>query len=355
MDFSKQLLNWYHVHQRELPWRQNKDPYRVWLSEVMLQQTRVAQAIDYFESFTRAYPTVADLAHAPEEAILKLWQGLGYYSRARNMHATAKQVTDKFNGVFPQTTEELMKLKGIGPYTARAVSSICFDSPVAVVDGNVYRVLARYTGGDLPIDSSQGVRHFAELAQRFLIQTDPGTYNQAIMEFGATVCTPKNTLCAQCPVQAGCVAYATGTVAELPKKSPKKPPQPLWIHYLVPVDPLGNTLLTQRKGLGIWEGLYTFFAIEQQSEGMDQKRIEAEVPLIWPGQTGAVSLLNTEPVVHRLSHRLIRAHFWRVAVKNSLPGGYTPTEAEKLPMPVLMAEWFGAQKNPYFWDSNYTP
>ena len=355
MDFSKQLLNWYSAHQRNLPWRQDKDPYRVWLSEVMLQQTRVAQAIDYFEAFTRAFPQVEALADASEEEVLKLWQGLGYYSRARNMHATAKQVTHQFNGVFPQTVGELLQLKGIGPYTARAISSICFNTPVAVVDGNVYRVLSRYTGGDLPIDSTSGIKHFAELAQSFLIHTDPGGYNQAIMEFGATMCTPKKPQCAECPVQSSCVAYATGTVAERPKKSPKKPPQALWIHYLVAVDPMGNTLMLPRKGGGIWAGLYTFPSLERPSAELAEGSVLLEAQKIWPDQVGQVTLLHEAPVVHRLTHRLIRAFFWRVELHRALAGGYSPSAAQNLPMPVLMAEWFSAQKNPYFWDSNYTP
>ena len=200
MDFSKVLINWYLKNNRELPWRKTKNPYHIWLSEIMLQQTRVAQGLPYYLKFTEAFPTVFDLANADESYVLKLWQGLGYYSRARNLHFTAKYIAEELNGVFPNTYKGLLKLKGVGDYTASAIASICYSEPTAVVDGNVYRVLSRYYGIDTPINSTKGIKDFKELAQQILDKENIGAYNQAIMDFGAIQCKPKSPNCGECPL-----------------------------------------------------------------------------------------------------------------------------------------------------------
>eukprot|EP01089_Gocevia_fonbrunei_P006974 TRINITY_DN1798_c0_g1_i7.p1 TRINITY_DN1798_c0_g1~~TRINITY_DN1798_c0_g1_i7.p1 ORF type:complete len:223 (-),score=44.31 TRINITY_DN1798_c0_g1_i7:1940-2608(-) len=222
MNFSRIILEWYELNKRLLPWRNTNEPYCIWLSEIMLQQTRVAQGIPYYMSFVEAFPTVQDLAAASEEQVLKLWQGLGYYSRARNLHATAKIITEKYNGKFPDTYKELLQLKGIGDYTASAIASICFGRAEAVVDGNVYRVLSRYYGIDLPINGSEGILYFKELAKEIMDAKNIRDYNQGIMEFGALQCTPKNPDCNSCPLQKSCVAFATNRIDILPVKNKKE-------------------------------------------------------------------------------------------------------------------------------------
>jgi len=221
MQFYNTLIYWYLHNKRDLPWRKSKNPYYVWLSEIILQQTRVAQGLPYFLNFTKAFPTVFDLAEAKENTVLKLWQGLGYYSRARNLHFSAKYIKNELNGIFPTTYKDLLKLKGVGDYTASAIASICFNEPTAVVDGNVYRVLSRYFGIKTPINSTEGIKEFKKLAQTLIHTKDPGTYNQAIMDFGATLCKPKNPLCNECPFANSCVSLEKNLINELPIKEKK--------------------------------------------------------------------------------------------------------------------------------------
>ena len=218
LDFNYILLQWYAKNKRELPWRETKAPYNVWLSEIILQQTRVNQGLNYYLNFIKKYPTVRHLAAATEEDILKLWQGLGYYSRARNLHFAAKQIVNDFNGEFPNISSELKKLKGIGEYTSAAIASICFNEPIAVIDGNVYRVLARIFGIGTPIDSTEGIKSFRKLANSYVSNEHPGDYNQAIMDFGAMQCTPANPNCNECPFNNICEALHTNRIKELPVK-----------------------------------------------------------------------------------------------------------------------------------------
>ena len=218
MIFSKTLINWYSNNKRVLPWRKTNNPYYIWLSEIILQQTQVRQGLPYYEAFIANYPTIFDLANANESDVLKLWQGLGYYSRARNLHTTAKHIVYKLNGVFPNTYKELLKLKGVGDYTASAIASICFNEPTAVVDGNVYRVLSRYFGINTPINSSKGVKEFKNLAQQLIDIKKPAEFNQAIMEFGATLCKPKNPNCNICPFNNSCIAFNKSSINNLQVK-----------------------------------------------------------------------------------------------------------------------------------------
>ena len=218
MIFSKTLINWYSVNKRELPWRQTIDPYYIWLSEIILQQTQVAQGLPYYVKFTEEFPSVFHLAKAQEGHVLKLWQGLGYYSRARNLHTTAKYIAAELKGEFPNNYKDLLKLKGIGDYTASAIASICFNKPEAVVDGNVYRVLSRYFGIDTPINSPKGAKEFKQLAQELIDKKDPATFNQAIMEFGATQCKPQSPDCTLCPFTSSCIAFNENRIIELPVK-----------------------------------------------------------------------------------------------------------------------------------------
>ena len=297
MSFAPKILNWYYEHQRNLPWRETRDPYKVWLSEIILQQTRVAQGMPYYLRFVEAFPTVHDLANAPEEQVLKLWQGLVYYSRARNLHATAKTVVEDFDGKFPDTYKGLKSLKGVGDYTASAIASFCFDAPEPVVDGNVYRVLSRYFGIDIPINSTEGIKYFKELAREVMDSENIRDYNQGIMEFGAIQCAPKNPYCLLCPLQESCVALQENKVDQLPVKLNKTKIRNRYFNYLVLLDDDGNTILEQRRGKGIWQNLYQFPLIE--SERMLQAK-ELR-PLINKNtmvpETQSLSLYNTLKII----------------------------------------------------------
>lgn len=223
MNFNRSILDWYSENKRNLPWRETADPYKIWVSEIILQQTRVNQGMTYYDRFINIYPNITSLASAKEEAVLKVWQGLGYYSRARNMHATAKVICSKHNAVFPKTYQDILKLKGIGEYTAAAICSFAFNQKYAVLDGNVFRVLSRFFGVRTPIDTTLGKKEFQKLANKNLSQKNPGTYNQAIMDFGAIQCTPTNPNCGICPINYLCSAYENDYVKELPIKQKNKP------------------------------------------------------------------------------------------------------------------------------------
>ena len=255
------LLDWYAREGRDLPWRRTHDPYRIWLSEVILQQTRVAQGLEYYLRFTERFPDVASLAAAPEDEVLKLWQGLGYYSRARNLRAAARQVVERFGGVFPVSPDDVRSLRGVGDYTAAAICSAAYDAPCAVVDGNVYRVLSRLFDLDEPIDTTAGKRAFASLAQSQLDTAQPGRYNQAIMDFGAIQCTPASPRCEVCPLAEQCLALAAGTVADRPVKQGKTRVRDRWFNYLH-ISSGDKVLLHRREGRDIWQGLYEFPLIE---------------------------------------------------------------------------------------------
>ena len=221
MNFSKNVINWYSDNKRDLPWRHTVNPYFIWLSEIILQQTQVKQGLPYYKSFVKTFPTVYDLAKSDEQTVLKLWQGLGYYSRARNLHFTAKYIVNELGGNFPNSYSEIIKLKGIGDYTASAIASIAFGETTAVVDGNVYRVLSRFFGIETPINSTKGIKEFKALATELIDKREPATFNQAIMEFGAQQCKPKKPYCIICPLQSGCVAFQTNKISELPVKLKK--------------------------------------------------------------------------------------------------------------------------------------
>ena len=259
--FTTHLLQWASQHERHLPWKESKNPYYIWLSEIILQQTRVEQGLPYYLKFVEHYPTVFDLANATEDEVLKDWEGLGYYSRARNLHAAAKYIATELDGHFPDTYDSILKLKGVGPYTAAAIASFAFQLPYAVVDGNVYRVLSRFFGMDTPIDSTIGKKQFANLAQQLLDPTKPDVYNQAIMDFGATWCTPKQAKCNKCPLSEQCAAFQTNRVEKYPIKQKKLKKRTRYFHYLI-FNYSGQTWIEKRAGKDIWQGLYQFPLIE---------------------------------------------------------------------------------------------
>ncbi len=339
MNFAPKILNWYRENQRNLPWRETREPYKVWLSEIILQQTRVAQGMPYYYSFVEAFPTVYDLAKAPEEQVLKLWQGLGYYSRARNLHSTAKIVVEDLDGEFPKTYKGLKSLKGVGDYTASAIASFCFDLPEPVVDGNVYRVLSRYFGIDIPINSTQGIKYFKELAREVMDAANIRDYNQGIMEFGAIQCAPKKPHCLLCPLQESCVALKENKVDSLPVKQNKTKVRNRYFNYLVLLDENENTVLEQRKGKGIWQNLYQFPLIESE------KKLQGEAlrPLIQEKEDvptlESLSLYNNEPIVHKLSHQHLYTQFWILKTSHILGEGTPWKEIGNFPVPVLIADF----------------
>jgi A/G-specific adenine glycosylase len=295
------ILQWYQENKRDLPWRRTKNPYFIWLSEIILQQTRVAQGMSYYEKFIEKYPKIESLAVASEQDVLTTWQGLGYYSRARNLHATAKFITQEYDGVFPKSYSDILKLKGVGEYTAAAIASFAFDLPHAVVDGNVFRVLSRLFNIESPIDSTEGKKQFALLASEFLDNNQPALFNQAIMEFGALQCVPGSPNCEACPLVLHCEAFKLKTVTQLPIKKGKTKIRNRYFLYFFKFNPQNNTLLLRQKTENdIWKNMYEFPKIEFSSlenlKGFcDQNR--AQIQLISPLQK------------HILSHQHLHAQF----------------------------------------------
>lgn len=342
MKFSNILIYWYLQNKRVLPWRETKNPYFIWLSEIMLQQTRVAQGLAYYLKFTTAFPTVFDLAKAEETTVLKMWQGLGYYSRARNLHFSAKQIAAELNGAFPKNYKEIIKLKGIGDYTASAIASICFKEPTAVVDGNVYRVLSRHFGIQTAINSTTGIKEFKALAQTLIDQTQPGTFNQAIMDFGALHCKPQKPLCETCPFSDSCVALEKKQTKELPVKEKKIKVSKRYFNFLVLKTVNDKTILTERKGKGIWRGLYQFPLIERKKNCTQREITSSEEFLdLFPKET-TISLFNTKEIVHKLSHQHLHTQFWIIETKKVKSETIFWKNIQDFPVPVLIANFLDA-------------
>ena len=316
MNFAATLLQWFKNNGRSLPWRETKDAYAIWLSEVILQQTRIVQGMSYWERFMAQWPTVNTLAAATEDEVLKAWQGLGYYSRARNLHTAARQVVEL--GGFPQTFKELKTLKGVGDYTAAAIASIAFGEPIAVVDGNVYRVLSRYFGIDTPIDSTEGKKEFQALAQSLLPINEPADYNEAIMDFGATQCTPNSPHCSACPLCETCVAFREQRINELPVKSKKVKQRERHFTYLY-IEYEGKIAIHQRGAGDIWQGLWEFPQEEYLTSSEDSAwRTEAQ--------------LLQKGVKHILTHQILLAdiYLWQPTRRPQLPSEFIWIEKQDL-------------------------
>ncbi|MBP1840260.1 A/G-specific adenine glycosylase [Formosa algae] len=343
MSFSKTLTDWYSVNKRQLPWRQTTNPYYIWLSEIILQQTQIKQGLPYYEDFVTTFPTVFDLAHANEAEVLKLWQGLGYYSRARNLHFAAKYVVNERDGVFPKTYKDLLKLKGVGDYTASAIASICYNEVSAVVDGNVYRLLSRYFGIYTPINSSKGAKEFKALAQELIDKKDPATFNQAVMEFGAVQCKPKSPDCSVCPFITSCYAFGKDVISDLPVKIKAAKVTKKYFNFLVFLTPSQTTFLEQRQGKGIWQNLYQFPLIESKS-ALTQAQLQLELDNleVLKDHTYEVSLYNKDEIVHKLSHQHLYTRFWIVDVDTNIKGGIPVTEVEDFPVPILIGNFIEA-------------
>lgn len=324
---SNLLLQWYATQKRDLPWRNINNAYHIWLSEIILQQTRVAQGTPYYLTFINTYPTVQQLANAPEQDVLKLWQGLGYYSRARNLHAAAKMVMNDFNGVFPTDYTNLKKLKGVGEYTASAIASFASNEAKAVVDGNVYRVLSRLYNIVTPIDSMEGVKLFSLLAYELLPPLNAGEHNQAMMELGATCCKPKLPMCDVCPVIQYCQAFKANTVDELPIKSKKTKVTSRYFYYLIIEDTQQHTLIHQRSAGDIWQGLYEFVLIESANVLTPtelKKEIQNEL-----GEHKFNIAYQSISIKHVLSHQHLHTIFCTVQVAT------LPTIIDTLAIPLI--------------------
>lgn len=307
MDFAREIIDWYKLNKRDLPWRNTTDPYIIWLSEIIMQQTRVEQGTPYFNRFAEKYPTVKDFASADEGEILNLWQGLGYYSRGRNMHHTAQMVMEEHAGYFPNNYDSLLKLKGIGEYTAAAISSFSSNEVKAVVDGNVFRLLSRYFGIDIPINSGPGKKAFTELANELIDKSDPGTYNQAAMEFGSLVCKPKNPDCPICPLQLGCEAYRSKRINELPVKIKNKKVRNRYFNYIVIINEKG-ILMNKRGPNDIWQNLYELPLIETPEALEPHDLIVSDAFTNIFGKDAVIISIQT-PAKHILSHQQLFATF----------------------------------------------
>lgn len=338
--FGQTIIRWYNKNKRDLPWRHTKDTYKIWISEIILQQTRVNQGLPYYETFVKKFPTVHHLANAKEDVVMKTWQGLGYYSRARNLHHTAKFISKNLKGKFPNEYEEIKKLKGVGDYTAGAIASFAFNKPHPVVDGNVFRVLSRYFGIKTPIDSTEGKKEFTRKAEFLLDKKNPGLFNQSVMEFGALQCVHQNPDCGKCPLKKNCIAFSKRLVDVLPIKSKKGKIRKRYFNYLI-VRKAGKFLIRKRTENDIWKNLYDFPMVETKKE-MKNGRLEG-----WKnGRKKCVASYK-----HLLSHQVIFARFWEVnssekkicqliGIQNSNMNYICENQLGTLPFPRIIERYF---------------
>ncbi|MDG1870874.1 MAG: A/G-specific adenine glycosylase [Flavobacterium sp.] len=337
MNFSNLLIQWYLLNKRDLPWRNTINPYHIWLSEIMLQQTRVAQGTPYFLAFTTAFPTVFDLAKADEEQVLKLWQGLGYYSRARNLHKAAQYVAFELNGIFPNNYKELLELKGVGEYTAAAIASFSYNEAVPVVDGNVFRVLSRYFDVETDIALASAKKEFAALAFELMPKDDPATFNQAIMEFGALQCVPRNPDCTICVFNASCLALQKNKINQLPVKSKKLKVTKRYFNYLVIADENDNTIIQKRMAKGIWHNLYEFPLIEsEKEEGFEYIENSLKSSLVVDNKVISIMEYDDKSNVHKLSHQHLYIRFWKVTVAGLVLNGIDNIVLRSFPFPIVI-------------------
>jgi A/G-specific adenine glycosylase len=344
--FTSAIIDWYKQNHRSLPWRETQNPYHIWLSEIILQQTRVAQGLPYYNRFVSKYPEIEKLAAASEDEILRLWQGLGYYSRARNLHKCAKVVVSEHQGKFPDNMKSLLTLPGIGRYTAAAIASLAFNEAVPVVDGNVYRVLARYFGVEIDIGTSKAFTHFYNLGVSLINKSAPGDYNQAVMEFGALHCTPKQPDCENCVLQQGCEAYAKSLQTRLPVKKRKQKSKKRYFYYFVILHD-DKILMRQRTKKDIWQGLYEFLLIEQSQTAVVSLQDHPALKKL--SNYNAEIIINDKIIRHVLTHQLLYVNFAIVSIEKSTKlideletedfKWYDLNEVDKLPKPILLANF----------------
>jgi A/G-specific adenine glycosylase len=348
--FSDKIVEWYLTNKRDLPWRETNDPYKIWLSEIILQQTRVSQGMPYYLRFIDRFPNVEALAAAPEQEVLRLWQGLGYYTRARNLHKCAKEVVSRYAGIFPATYESLLKLPGVGDYTAAAIASFSFNEPVAVVDGNVFRVLSRLFGIEKEINTPEGKRIFTALANELINRAKPDLHNQAIMEFGALHCIPKNPFCSSCDFRSTCVAAQSNLQEILPRKGKSKKARKRYFYYLV-VQKGSSLLMKQRVNKDIWHGLYDFMLKENKGPLKTEKLLN-ELNLFFKDAAEVKTIEVSKPYKHILTHQVILSKFVIIKVGKVYGFGdnlkfYTLKKIHDLPKPVLITRFLSDHKNFY--------
>lgn len=330
--FASLLLKWNREkNDRPMPWKGEKDPYKIWLSEVILQQTRVDQGLNYYNNFIKTFPDIHKLAKAPDDKIFKLWEGLGYYTRCRNLIATARFISKDLNGVFPQMYDDIKALKGIGPYTAAAISSFAFNLPYAVVDGNVFRVLARVFGIAKPIDSTEGKKFFTALAEELLDKKQPGIYNQAIMDFGAVVCKPVAPVCSTCIFQKHCIAFLSGRINSLPVKEKKISIRKRWFFYMV-LEYKNEIAIRQRIEKDIWQQLFEFPLIEAGEEQSQKSLLLTAEKKRWLEKKNVGEIISSPLFRQQLSHQLIAGQFIKIQLKqkSKQPNDWIWVKKEKL-------------------------
>lgn len=327
MHFSDRLLQWYDQNSRPLPWRQNTDAYVVWITEIILQQTRVDQGLEYFYRFLEAFPRLADLAQAPVEKVLRIWQGLGYYSRARNLHAAAQEIFYNQNGKLPKNYHDWLKVKGVGPYTAAAIASIAFNEPVAAIDGNGFRILSRLFAIEQEIDTAKGKKIINAIAEELIDKNNPGAFNQALMDFGSSICKPTGPLCKQCIFNRECLAFLQNRSEDFPRKKPKKAARKRHLNYFYfHFTDSGRAcfFVNQRKGNDIWKGLFELPLIETNSDKEFDQIIRLPAWELWLQNQDDLVLTHSPVIItHKLTHYTIMARFFNVKITRKIAKGLT--------------------------------
>ena len=348
--FSTSLLFWHsNENTREMPWKGEKDPYKIWVSEIILQQTRVQQGLAYYNRFIQEFPNVKALATTSEQRVYKLWEGLGYYSRCKNLITTAKFIYEKFDGNFPQKYEDILSLKGVGNYTASAIASFAFDQAYAVLDGNVFRVLSRFFGIEIPVNTTQGKKYYGALAQTLLDKINPALYNQAIMDFGAVICKPAQPLCLQCPFQKKCVAFVSNKVSLLPVNNSINKQKKRFFNYLV-IEYKQTFYVNKRLEKDIWQNLYEFVLIETKSLGNEKEFLKNQQFLsLLKGHDFTVKSFS-EKMSQKLTHQLITGRFIHIEIKKPLTMQRYFTvnlnQLKTLPFPKLIVSYLGEKNVP---------
>ena len=313
MDFKKTIIKWYNQNRRELPWRETHNPYFIWISEVILQQTRVAQGLEYYNRFITIFPTIKDLANADIDKVMKVWQGLGYYTRARNLHSSAKQIQSDFNGKMPSTYTELLKIKGLGPYSAGAIASFAYGEAVPAIDGNVYRVLSRIFGVFTSSETSTGKKEFYNLTLELMDKEKPDTFNQALLDFGALQCIPRNPNCETCPFQDICYAYRNNLTNHLPVKGKKLKTRDRYLNYII-IKHQDYTFIQRREAGDIWTSLYEFPLIETDSQVDLKSLIKNPKWGEFFSKEKTIILFESQPIKHILSHQMLYTKFYIIEV-----------------------------------------
>lgn len=330
-------MSWYYQNKRNLPWRKNKNPYYIWISEVILQQTTIKQGIPYYKKFISQYPKLKSLAETKEENVLKLWQGLGYYGRARNLHFTSKLILKKYKGIFPSSYDELIKLKGIGDYTASAIGSMAFDLQLAAIDGNIFRFFSRYFGIKKSIDNSKSLKYFKNKSIKLMYKQSPGDYNQALMEFGSEICKPRNPYCQKCIFKKNCYAFNLNKIYDFPvrkKNSRKKTNR--FLNYLIIIKENDEIIVEKRTKNDIWKNLYQFPLFETKKENISIKKVEKIASKYYKLVNTNIRKWNLKPIKSILSHQELLVTFWLINLDKRVLNKSNYNKLKKYPMPVVL-------------------